>query len=73
MIHPLHGRKGGKAQLGEVNPLVARIFLPGPGRPVRKGFGADPFDDGLSLWFICWNSPRVDLACIPLMSTKPAI
>ncbi len=29
-----------------LNPPVAKLFLTGPGRPVRKGFRAVPFDDG---------------------------
>ena len=32
-----------------LNPSVAKKSLTGPGRPVRKGFRAVPFDDRITL------------------------
>jgi hypothetical protein len=36
-----------KGSIQVVNPPVAKIFLTGPGQPVRKGFRAGPFDDAI--------------------------
>jgi hypothetical protein len=52
---------------------LQKLSLPDQVDPFGKASGRDLLTMHYPAWFICRNSPQVDLACIPFMPTKPAI